>query len=146
MAKPLDPIPSDTLPLIQQWHYTKAEMQRLQAQEKALRAQVVDLVFQRSSDSLDTGTIRLDCGDGIKIKGQFGVTRKFRDLDAVDSVLDAMGRESPEGAEFAKRIVRIKYELDAREFANLPEKYLKMVEPLIETSPSSPQIEVEFPK
>lgn len=131
--------------LIMAWKSKNAEIKKLQAEELALRKEVLQSAFEYNENDEREGVRNLELGMGYKLKGTFKLTRSL-DKTKVNEVLTKMEKKGIEGRMFAERLVKFDPKLSVSEYKNLPDEYREMIDEAITTKPALPTLQLVEPK
>ena len=127
--------------ILQEWEVAATQLAALKADEQRLRLEYIKLV---SNPTKETGTENIELGNGYKAK----IVKKLNynvNQDTVNTALDRMENDSPEGKVFADLAIKWKAELSKTQYDLMPEKYRKMIDECITVRPGLPSLEIVAP-
>lgn len=131
--------------LIQRWNDAKTELDSLKEKEAALRKEVLQEVYN-FTDELREGTENVDLPNKFKLKAQFSINRKIDcDGEQLQEVIDDI-LEYDGGQFIVERLFKTKIELSTGEYKKLPDEIQSIVDTVLTSRPSMPQLSLIAPK
>lgn len=141
--------------VLNQWIAKKAEFDRVQAEERALRKEVEEIFSEENLSQLLSGTESIELGTGtlkivrtvdyeFKMPGKNGKNVSIANEkvnEALDKIEKTIGGNG--GTLIAQRLVKWKPELSVTEYKQLPEAARKIIDEVLMTKQGSTSVKFE---
>lgn len=126
--------------LLSQWRAKHELLQRIKAEEAALRKQLVDYA---ANPNVSEGTESQDLETGEKLKIRKTLLYCFTDKTAAKDLEAAFKNTDAKGEFLAERLIRWSPEVVVGEYRKLPEQYKAIADVYITSKPGMPEVKVE---
>ena len=135
--------------IVTEWRTKQAELERVKAEELALRNEVLRgaFNFQPGATGGRKGTEYFDMQGGFRLKAVFKLNYKVNP-DTIDGILTKIEKTGAEGKFLAERLVKFEPKLSVSEYGKLGDesKVKKLIDEALTISDGTPSLEFVEPK
>ena len=130
--------------LLNEWAKAKEVLANATKTESELREQIIAEFFP---DHKSEGTENVELQGGYKLSTVFGVSYDFiKDKDALETAKIALAKTGEDGEVALGSLIVIKEELSVKAYKALTPSQHKIIDPVVVSKPSKPQVKLVAPK